>query len=279
MTQYNFGVILYTERGVDMEHKRLEKEKELEYIQNNECTTKQELLKIIRKKTKKYEEKFSADSEYSKTYYGLLIVLLEVFYKKVETAVLFETLPDYWAYYLDFSYDEFAVNMCHIAEIRVDEDMNFRSSKIDAVYKLITINPNTFSPEQYSQFYEVEQGTVRQWIRRGKIRTAFKEGNEWKIPELTPPPTRGYESAQYKWINGVTNLPDEYKFLEDYVIATFYQDHKDKSKYHVLFVSKEAFLYNKMDKNKELLLDAKEREKLELFMISHPQIKYCGLVI
>ena len=45
---------------------------------------------------------------------------------------------------------------------------------------------------------------------------------------------------------------------------------KDKSLYHVLLVSKEAFIYNKMDKNKELLLNAKEREKLELFMISHP---------
>ena len=32
-------------------------------------------------------------------------------------------------------------------------------------------------------------------------------------------------------------------------------------------------------KNRELLLDSKEREKMELFMISHPQIKYCGYVI
>ena len=127
----------------------------------------------------------------------------------------------------------------------------------------------------------MEQGTVRQWIRRGKIRTAYKEGKEWKIPELSPPPSRGYEGAQYKWIYGLDNLPEEYSFLADYVIATFYQDMKDKSKYHVLLVSKETFTSKNPGnvaptKNQELLLDAKEREKLELFMIAHPQIKYCG---
>lgn len=153
------------------------------------------------------------------------------------------------------------------------------SSHLDAVYKLISINPNSFSVNEYAQFYKVEQGTVRQWIRRGKIRTAYKEGSEWKIPELTPPPSRGYEGAQYKWIKGVDNLPEEYDYLKNYVIATFYQDIADKSKYYVLFVSRETFIGNTVKNNKELLLDAKEREKLELFMIGHPQIKYCGWVI
>ena len=50
----------------------------------------------------------------------------------------------------------------------------------------------------------------------------------------------------------------------------------------MLFVAKETFYGDDLsgnDKNKELVLDAKEREKLELFMIAHPQIKYCGIVI
>lgn len=281
LTQYNLNDNIYSQgkEGVSMEQLKLTEEEKLQYLRRIECTTKEDLLTKLKKKQKKYMEKADTDTRYTKTYYALLIVLFEAFYKKIEESVLFDQLPDYWHYYFDFEYDEFSVNMCHLSSFEVDEDMEIRKSKVDAIYKLITLHPNAFTAEQYSQFYEVEQGTVRQWIRRGKIRTAYKEGNEWKIPELTPPPTRGYEGAQYKWIKGVSNLPEEYKYLEDYVIATFYQDKKDKSKYHVLFVSKEAFLYNKMDKNKELLLDAKEREKLELFMISHPQIKYCGLVI
>lgn len=262
-----------------MEHLVLTEEEKLKYLRKIECTTQEDLLKKIEKKMKRYEKEADEHKHFPQKYYALMIVTLAAFYEKVKGAVLFDQLPDYWAYYLEYSYDEFSVNMYHMTSFEVDEDMAIRESKVDAIYKLITLTPVSFTVEQYSKLYEVEQGTVRQWIRRGKLRTAYKEGTEWKIPELTPPPSRGYEGAQYKWINGVDNLPEEYEYLKEYVIATFYQDQKDRTKYHVLFVSREAFAYNDMSKNKELLLDAKEREKLELFMISHPQIKYCGRVI
>lgn len=251
----------------------------IEYIRQHECTTKESALKKLRKKLEHYMKRADIDTKLPQTYYALLIVLLDAFYKKIESSVLFDVLPDEWAYYFNYEYDEFSLNIEHIRSIEVDEDGGFKSLHPDAAYKLITINPNSFSVNEYAQFYKVEQGTVRQWIRRGKIRTAYKEGSEWKIPELTPPPARGYEGAQYKWIKGVDNLPEEYDYLKNYVLATFYQDIVDRTKYHVLFVSKETFIGNTVKNNKELLLDTKEREKLELFMIGHPQIKYCGWVI
>ncbi len=262
-----------------MKQLKLTEEEKLQYLRKIECTTKEALLKKLMKKIEWYQEATDHNIRYPKEYYTLLIAMLHTFFEKIKNSVLFDELPDYWAYYYDLNYDEFAVNIYHMSSFEVDEDMAIRQSKVDAIYKLITVNPKTFSVEQYAQFYGVEQGTIRQWIRRGKIRTAFKEGSEWKIPELTPPPSRGYESAQYKWLNGIDNLPEEYKYLKDYCIATFFQDPAKKSMYHMLLVSKEAYLYNKFDNNKDILLDAKEREKLELFMISNPQIKYCGLVI
>lgn len=255
----------------------------LEVIKKHECTTKEAALKRLKAKINRYIKGADAEPLYPKSYYELVAFLLTALYEKIDKAILFEELPDYWVYGFDFQYDEFSLNLEHIMEYNLNDDMEYRSHRVDAVYSLITIKPATFSVEQYAKFYEVEQGTVRQWIRRGKIRTAFKEGSEWKIPELSPPPSRGYEGAQYKWIYGVDNLPEEYQYLSDYVIATFFQDRKDKSKYHVLLISKEMFGNEDTSvaatKNKELLLDAKEREKLELFMISHPQIKYCGLMI
>lgn len=247
-----------------------------EYIRQNECTTKEGALKKLKKKTERYIEKADTDTSFPETYYALIILLLHSFYEKIENAVLFDSLPDGWVYYYEYEYDEFSLNIEHFRSYELDDDGEFKCSHPDATYKLITINPKAFSVDQYAQFYKVEQGTVRQWIRRGKIRTAYKEGNEWKIPELTPPPTRGYDGAQYKWIGGIDNVPEEYQYLTDYVLATFSQDRVDKSKYHVLFVSKEVFTCSDMSRNKELLLDSKERERLELFMIGHPQIKYCG---
>ena len=259
-------------------------DKILEAIAKKECTTKDAALKRLKKKIDRYCKEADENPRYPKTYYALMIVLLNLFYEKIKAAVLFEELPDYWTYDFSYEYDEFALTLEHIKEYKLTEDGEYRSSLCDAVYNLVTVHPVSLTVDQYAKFYEVEQGTVRQWIRRGKIRTAYKEGKEWKIPELSPPPSRGYEGAQYKWVHGVDNLPEEYAFLADYVIATFYQDMKDKSKYHVLLVSKETFTSHSEGEvttttNKELLLDAKEREKLELFMIARPQIKYCGLVI
>ena len=256
----------------------------LEAIKKYELTSKTDVLQQVKKKIAHYSKVANESPHYPPAYYALMILLLNMFYEKISNAVLFEELPDYWVYCLEYEYDEFSLVLEHIKEYKLDENNEFKSSKGDAVYKMITISPLALTVEQYSRIYNVEQGTVRQWIRRGKIRSAFKEGNEWKIPELSPPPSRGYEAAQYKWVRGIDNLPDEYSYLKDYVLATFYQDRQDKSKYHVLFVSKETFLSDVVresvkTKNKALLLNAKDREKLELFMISHPQIKYCGHMI
>lgn len=259
-------------------------DRKLEVIKKRECTTKAAALKRLSRKIERYCKESEENPRYAQAFYALMVVLLDHFYKQIEKAVLFEELPDYWVYGFTYEYDEFSLDLEHIMEYKLDEDGEYRSSRCDAVYKLISVKPAALTVDQYAKLYQVEQGTVRQWIRRGKIRTAYKEGSEWKIPELSPPPSRGYEQAQYKWVYGLNNLPEEYSYLADYVIATFYQDMKDKSKYHVLLVSRETFGSDDAGevaktKNRELLLDAKEREKLELFMISHPQIKYCGLMI
>ena len=68
--------------------------------------------------------------------------------------------------------------MYHMTQFEVDEDEEIRNRKIDAAYKLISVKPKSFSVEDYAKFYKVEQGTVRQWIRRGKLRTAYKVGTE-----------------------------------------------------------------------------------------------------
>lgn len=259
-------------------------EKVLKAIKRHEYTTKESVLSAVEKKMQKYMTSVDVNPQYLQTYYALLVTLLAAFSKRIEASVLFDELPAYWTYGIDYQYDEFSLNIEHIKEYYLDDNEEYRSSINDAIYKLVVLKPTSFTVDQYSKFYAVGTGTVRQWIRRGKIRTAYKEGGEWKIPELSPPPSRGYESAQYKWLQGLDNLPDEYAFLADYVLATLYQDRKDKTKYHVLLVAKETFASHNQgsvssSKNKELLLDAHDREKLELFMIAHPQIKYCGLVI
>lgn len=262
----------------------ISKEKIYELIREQNDVSKNDILETLAFKMDYYSKESTKEGLKPTTYYSILLIYFLKLYEKVESSILFDELPDGWIYRLSFEYDEFSLNLEHIKKYNLDDNLKYKSMSLDAIYKIITVKPDTFSVEQYALAYDVGPGTVRQWIRRGKIRTAFKEGNEWKIPHLTLPPSRGYESAQYKWFNGIDNLPEEYRFLSEYALATFFQDQKDKNKYHVLLLSRETFKSDNKEKkvttkNRELLLDSKDRERLELFLIAHPQVKYCGELI
>ena len=131
------------------------------------------------------------------------------------------------------------------------------------------IRNSFFYLEQYAEQYGVESVTVRQWIRRGKIRTATKYGKEWRIPILTEPPTRGYSPASYSWKQPLTELPKGYEFLVAYDKVLILQIPEAKRQYQ-LFFSTTANIEIK----KCIQVTEAEKEKLELFLIAHPLVKY-----
>lgn len=237
--------------------------------------TKEEILASIDRKIKKYTEQSTTDHKAPAAFYTIMDSILRSFRKEIEKAVLFDELPKWWIYDYELEYDRFTVSLDHVKEIDLNEDGGHeKGATHDAHYTLIALGFKTLSASEYAELYGVGDGTVRQWIRRGKLRTATKIGAEWRIPVLTMPPERGYEGAQYVWWKQMDDLPEEYQYLNDYKLATFFQDREDKTRFHVIFVSKKTKTCSDTSNNLELTLDAKEREKLELLMISRPEIRY-----
>lgn len=108
----------------------------------------------------------------------------------------------------------------------------------------------------------VNQGTVRQWIRRGKLRSAFKSGRDWMIPATTKPPGRGFTPGRYH-LNA--SVPDEAVAQYPFLKRVFMHDHLliDKagaSKYHVM--------KNRIaDRTIIATLSQEERERFEYFLL------------
>ena len=123
--------------------------------------------------------------------------------------------------------------------------------------------------EQYANLYGVAQSTVRQWIRRGKIRSAIKAGNEWRIPELAEVNGRGYSHGFYSWDDNLSGLAEEYKFINDYSSARITQDEENKDLFHIELSSKNLEKMPDMD----IDMTTKEKEKFELVLISNPLVK------
>lgn len=238
--------------------------------------TKDAVLRSIDKRIAKYEDAAKEDHKTPAAFYTMLDAMLHTFKDKIANAILFDELHDWWVYDYDLEYDRFVLSIDHVKQIEVnEEDVHPHNWIKDASYPLVGFSFKTLSAGEYADLYGVGDGTVRQWIRRGKLRTATKIGNEWRIPVLTVPPGRGYDGAQYIWHEEMEDLPEEYSYLNDYKLATFYPDQEDKDKFHVILVSKKTVSCDETSNNKELILNVKEREKLELIMIARPEIRYC----
>ena len=212
-----------------------------------ECfTTKGDILEWLEKARIRIKRKSESDIKHSAAFYHVYDRLLVSFIEKISQTILFEQLEDFWHYAIALSDEGAVLYLEHYTYQYHGETINYMSDQ-------------SF----------VTAGTVRQWIRRGKIRNAMKVGSEWRIPELTELPTRGYSAGVYMWHERLKNLPEEYEFLNNYAAVLINQDQVDKNYFNISFVARGV-------DTKEMRVDVKEREKIELFLISHPQIHFNG---
>ena len=132
--------------------------------------------------------------------------------------------------------------------------------------KVIEFPAKILTVDEYAESIGVKSGTVRQWIRRAKIRSAFKQGQEWRIPELSRPVKRGYIDTKYAWTEELTDVPKGYKYLSKPSSVSIHQDMDDKKYYELWVSAPEGGLAN------IYRLTEAEREKLELYLISKPEV-------
>lgn len=103
----------------------------------------------------------------------------------------------------------------------------------------------------------IEPVTVRQWIRRGKLRHAKKNGRDWLIPDTEDKPQRGFSPVQYLVEKEVQIDSDEFPLLSACDSISIFQSQDNKSK----FV---CYLNNYKTKfHSELELTRSEMERLE----------------
>lgn len=242
----------------------------IKVFETQHATTKTGILNKISNDHKAIIENSKRDIFHSSAFYHSVDELYMKMERKLEETILFSKLDEGWYYDYGLDYSGAFVSVIHANIYGIDDD-GFVIYEVDQEFKLIELGTKLLSVEEYAKMYGVENGTVRQWIRRGKIRNAVKYGTEWKIPELTDPPKRGYTTAVYKWSDYLDDLPNEFYFLNDYDTAIFSQDEEDKTMFYISFYKKDDLLN---DDDRVIRCNAQERQKVEIFMIAHPQISY-----
>lgn len=241
-------------------------EQNYEWFNEKHIRSKEQLIGEMEFHRDQMKREAEKDREHTVAYYLVLIRLFDSLIEKTGKTKLFDELEDWWAYAYSISSDGGKVELQYYKSVHYDSEGEDLLGYIAQSFVVVNVPCRLLTVEEYAQLYRVETGTVRQWIRRGKIRTAKKFGNEWRIPELTDVPQRGYRAGTYIWSEELKDVPEAYEYLRQPGTATLHQDPDNPNLFHATIGRKSG--YQVVD------LTTQEREKLELFLITHPMVNY-----
>ena len=267
---------------------------ELNSFVENSLTTKEQLLNSIHRCRNEYAQQASYEkTAHSQGFYKTLDRLLNEFYSKVVRTTLPEPLPDWWSYSYVITASGIQLYLDHY---RWSYSSRNYDCHRDENLVLLDVPAKRLTVSKFAEIYSIEEVTVRQWIRRGKIRSASKLGKEWRIPELAEvSKNRGYSPCRYQWKEELTDLPDKYSFLNQFESALFAQDDDNADLYVIAldvrttesdrYMALDEKITNRcailrqypaltLNNEGEIVLTRKEREDLELYMIANPLV-YC----
>lgn len=230
------------------------------------------VLEVAKEKKKAIMEHLKNNCDHSVAYCETMENILNDFIAKVEVNPIMTITDPWWGYSIEMENNKMELFLCRIDRISftIAEDNKITCKWINkrGNYSVCKSSCKKLTVEEYADKYGVKPVTVRQWIRRGKLRSAEKIGSEWKIPELSDIPKRGYLPGHYYLNENCTEeLPKEYQYLAKAFIMMISQSIADRNIY-------EVHCFSKKGNYEKIQINEKEREKLELFLISTSYFNY-----
>lgn len=218
-------------------------------------------------------------------YYHNYISMLQTFREKVEKYRFITNLDNGWYYIVNVSRDG-ARLLLGIAGCEYDYYNKHIRVYFYNQMLAVEIFPKMMSVDDFAKQYEVGSGTVRQWIRRGKLLDVEKVGTTWKISNLALI-EKNYKPRHYTWscADDLVDLPEKYSFMKDYTHLIISQNKQDAKIFDIQLYYQNNYDYSQLSNKdlhkldwtrKEICYDltmkTKDKENLEVFLLSHPQI-------
>lgn len=246
------------------------------YIRNpDRVITKEGIITAVMDSREKIENRSREEPLHYAAFYRAVLSLIDEFVETVKNTFLPENLGNQWEYAVEYSYDGIVLHLLHFGERRYYNRCYQREEKIEFVNQVLPImktKARYLTVEEYANSRGVGVGTVRQWIRRGRIRTAKKFGKEWRISELSDPPKRGFTSAKYILPEKLYGIPENLQYLQNIRSLKIEKNPENKESFLISLFNDE----NSKDgeESGRRCISSSEREKLELFLIGNPEIIY-----
>ena len=238
-----------------------------ELFRENHLFTREDIIKSLELFIE--HEKLNEELRYSDEVVKNRIKLCKKFLAAVKKSKLPALSELWWFYEYQFLGDRMELNLCHANEIEVEND-EISGMTATVEHTLITVECDYLTVEQYSSMLGVEPVTVRQWIRRGKLRHAKKIARDWLIPDTEDKPHRGFICVQYVVDKEAKIESDEFPLLAACDSISIFQDQDNKREFIY-------YLRNyKTDFSSKLELTRSEVERLEHTIIESGKARVEG---
>ena len=196
-----------------------------------------------------------------------LLSLCDEFRRQLEISDI-PALTKPWLFY-DYTITNDSIELslwkCH--EVEFDDEDEISSISASEEYTLVEVKCDYLTVEEYAAVYGVTTTTVRQWIRRGKLRTAMKKGRDWLIPALADKPKRGFESAIFKWKILNNDIIKAFPFLSETNRVYLIQDNGNRNLFHAITGQPGS------NDRQKATFTRKEREQFEITLIADPGVE------
>jgi excisionase family DNA binding protein len=235
-------------------------------FRNSHLFTKEDLIESF-ELTKEHIE-FDEENHYTQASIQKKLQLCNKFLTELQKCKLPKLAELWWFYDYEFTGDGIALKLCstEMDDIELEDDgktistMSFTEESI-----LLKVECDYLTVDQFAEIQGVSPITVRQWIRRGKLRNAKKMGRDWLIPSLEDKPSRGYESVQYIFSEPIEIHEFPLVAVSDSIFI--YQDSDNRQIFHCIFDNFSKNFHQSIE------LSRKEVEMLELALISSGKVK------
>jgi hypothetical protein len=227
-------------------------EEKLQVFQQTELQTKDGILFSLRALYKDYE----LDDPGSRAKKELLAE----FITKLEGLEI-PDCADWWFYSFDFTRFGIELTMSHCVEFTIETEGNC-SLTVNETLLVTDLKCGMITVSDFAAIHGVQPVTVRQWIRRGKLRMIQKTGRDWLISAIAEKPSRAYIPVMYKWDTLDPEIYQEFPMLKGLHTIEITQNPHDKSFYTAL-----------LDGQKCMVISPSERERLEIALLSRDHVQ------
>ncbi len=197
-----------------------------------------------------------------------LASVMNEFRDKVARAPLADLKAEFTAYRVEITDTKIELIIDEFDDIVFDEDGEMIETSADYIPGIIEVNAPYIPIKEFAEMQGVKVATVRQWIRRGKIRNVQKLGSEWLIASTEGKPERGFTSGMFYCTDTAGDMSELFPLKRGVHSIELWKTHQYGEE---CLATMRDSNYNVLE---EIKLNRVSRERLEHALAASPKVRF-----